>query len=82
MVTGEATYTKVMEAAESALDCYLLKPYGRRLRERGSQSTSAQRDVFRMRWSARDTDRALTLSCTVSMAQPYWHFCARVAASC
>ncbi len=26
MVTGEATYTKVAEAAESALDGYLLKP--------------------------------------------------------
>ncbi|TAK83185.1 MAG: response regulator, partial [Aquabacterium sp.] len=27
MVTGEATYAKVVEAAESALDSYLLKPY-------------------------------------------------------
>jgi len=27
MVTGEATYAKVVEAAESALDGYLLKPY-------------------------------------------------------
>src|SRR5207237_5577961 len=38
MVTGEATYAKVTEAAESALDSYLLKPHnatalGTRMRE-------------------------------------------------
>jgi DNA-binding response OmpR family regulator/Tfp pilus assembly protein PilF len=38
MVTGEATYTKVAEAAEAALDSYLLKPHnatvlGERLRQ-------------------------------------------------
>ena len=27
MITAEATYAKVAEAAESALDAYLLKPH-------------------------------------------------------
>ncbi len=39
MVTGEATYTKVAEAAESALDGYLLKPHkASQLEERLFQS--------------------------------------------
>ena len=39
MVTGEATYTKVAEAAESALDGYLLKPHkASQLEDRLSQS--------------------------------------------
>ena len=30
MLTGEATYAQVSEAAESALDCYLVKPQDRK----------------------------------------------------
>lgn len=47
MVTGEATYAKVAEAAESALDGYLLKPHkatqlGERLRQARARKVSLQ----------------------------------------
>ncbi len=47
MVTGEATYAKVAEAAESALDGYLLKPHkatqlGERLRQARIRKVSLQ----------------------------------------
>lgn len=50
MVTGEATYAKVAEAAESALDGYLLKPHkasqlGDRLRQARTRKLSLQ-DIF------------------------------------
>ncbi|WP_296650686.1 response regulator [Rhodoferax sp.] len=50
MVTGEATYTKVAEAAESALDGYLLKPHkatqlGERLRQARVRKASLQ-EIF------------------------------------
>jgi CheY-like chemotaxis protein len=44
MVTGEARYEHVAEAAESALDCYLLKPYSAsRLAERLQQARHRKR---------------------------------------
>ena len=50
MVTGEATYSRVAEAAESALDGYLLKPHkanelAERLRQSRVRKTSLQ-DIF------------------------------------
>ena len=50
MVTGEATYARVAEAAESALDGYLLKPHravdlGERLLQARARKTSLQ-DIF------------------------------------
>jgi len=50
MVTGEATYAKVAEAAESALDGYLLKPHkatqlGERLRQARIRKLSLQ-EIF------------------------------------
>lgn len=50
MVTGEATYAKVAEAAESALDGYLLKPHkashlGERLRQARIRKISLQ-EIF------------------------------------
>ncbi|GAB4212718.1 MAG: hypothetical protein Fur007_05500 [Rhodoferax sp.] len=50
MVTGEATYAKVAEAAESALDGYLLKPHraaqlGERLRQARRRKISLQ-EIF------------------------------------
>ena len=50
MVTGEATYAKVAEAAESALDGYLLKPHkpsqlGERLQQARVRKVSLQ-DIF------------------------------------
>ena len=50
MVTGEATYAKVAEAAEAALDAYLIKPYTTdSLAERLAQSRQRKRvlkDIF------------------------------------
>jgi CheY-like chemotaxis protein len=50
MVTGEATYAKVAEAAEAALDAYLIKPYtADSLAERLSQARHRKRvlkDIF------------------------------------
>jgi CheY-like chemotaxis protein/Tfp pilus assembly protein PilF len=50
MVTGEARYAQVAEAAESALDCYLLKPYtANSLAERLRQARHRKRvlkDIF------------------------------------
>ncbi|MEQ1658133.1 MAG: response regulator, partial [Hylemonella sp.] len=50
MVTGEATYAKVAEAAESALDGYLIKPHtATRLAERlyqARQRKAALADIF------------------------------------
>jgi len=45
MIASEATYAQVAEAAESALDGYLIKPFsanslGERIRKRGSASAS------------------------------------------
>lgn len=50
MITGEATYAKVAEAAESALDGYLLKPHrashlGERLQQARMRKLSLQ-DIF------------------------------------
>lgn len=50
MITAEATYAKVAEAAESALDGYLLKPHtasnlGERLRQARARKISLQ-DIF------------------------------------
>ena len=46
MVTGEATYSKVVEAAEAALDSYLLKPYtASALGERLSEARRRKREL-------------------------------------
>jgi len=64
MVTGEASYAKVVEAAESALDSYLVKPYRAAvLAERLMQARQRKRalsDIFRALDGA-DIDRAVQL---------------------
>lgn len=84
MVTGEATYAKVAEAAESALDGYLLKPHkanqlAERLRQARFRKTSLQ-EIF----SAIEADDFETAS---SLCQQrfeskglFWLYAARVGA--
>lgn len=84
MVTGEATYAKVAEAAESALDGYLLKPHkasqlGERLRQARIRKVSLQA-IFQ----AIEADQ-LTLAIELCRQRVdtqglFWLYCARVGA--
>lgn len=84
MVTAEATYSKVAEAAESALDAYLLKPHtGARLAERILQARerkAALQGIF----SAIDNQdfvRAADLCLERFESRgPYWLYAARIGA--
>lgn len=84
MVTGEATYAKVVEAAEAALDSYLLKPYtASALGERLSEARRRKRvlgDIF----EALEAQR-LDLAAKICLRrfqgkESYWLFCGRLAA--
>ena len=84
MVTGEASYAKVTEAAESALDGYLLKPHnaaslGERLRE-ARQRKRVLRHVFE-RIEASDFAAAAAL-CQHRFEKKalYWLYAARIGA--
>lgn len=84
MVTAEASYAKVAEAAESALDAYLLKPHtGARLAERILQARQRKRELQAI-FSAideQDFDRAATLCMERFEARaPYWLYAARIGA--
>jgi len=84
MVTGEATYTKVAEAAESALDGYLLKPHkanqlGERLRQARIRKASLQ-DIFSA-IEAEDFDTAARLCLQRFETKGlFWLYAARVGA--
>lgn len=83
MVTGEASYAKVVEAAESALDSYLVKPYRAAvLAERLMQARQRKRalsDIFHALDSA-DVDRAVQLCLArFDRREAYWPFTARLA---
>jgi len=84
MVTGEATYSRVAEAAESALDSYLLKPHtASSLAERLRQARHRKR-VLRTIFEAieqQDFDQAARL-CMQRFASrsEYWLFAARIGA--
>ena len=84
MVTSEASYTAVAEAAESALDCYLLKPYtASALSERIQQARERKRrlkDIF----AAVDKGQfelaaRLCVQCFEARAA-YWLYAARIGA--
>ncbi len=84
MVTGEATYATVVEAAEAALDSYLLKPYtASALGERLSEARRRKRvlaDIFEAM-----EQQQLGLAAKICLRrfqgrESYWLFCARVAA--
>ncbi len=84
MVTGEATYARVVEAAESALDGYLIKPYrptalAERIvaaRQRKQELAALLQALDRQDWA-----QALFLSSErLDKRQPYWPYAARLAA--
>ncbi|WP_280150432.1 response regulator [Piscinibacter sp. XHJ-5] len=84
MVTGEATYAKVTEAAESALDGYLLKPHtatslGERIRE-ARQRKRVLRHVFEA--IERGDFGAAAQLCQVRFEKRaiYWLYAARIGA--
>ena len=84
MVTGEATYAKVAEAAESALDGYLLKPHkanqlGERLRQARIRKVSLQ-EIFSA-IEAEDFEQAITLCMQRFESRGlFWLYAARVGA--
>lgn len=84
MVTGEATYAKVAEAAESALDGYLLKPHsagqlGERLRAARRRKISLQ-EIFSA-IEAEEFDRAADLCLQRFESRGlFWLYAARVGA--
>lgn len=84
MITGEATYAKVAEAAESALDGYLLKPhkpsqlYERLLQAR--QRKVALQSIFTAIEES-DFERAATLCVShFESKAPFWLYAARIGA--
>jgi CheY-like chemotaxis protein len=84
MVTGEATYSKVAEAAESALDGYLLKPHkpsqlGERLQAARVRKLSLQ-EIFTA-IEAGEFEGAASL-CTERFKSkgPFWLYAARIGA--
>ena len=84
MVTGEATYQKVAEAAESALDSYLVKPFsGNTLFERVREARQRKRElepIFEAIESGQ-AERAATL-CVARFKerQLYWLYASRLGA--
>ncbi len=84
MVTGEATYAKVAEAAESALDGYLIKPHtATRLAERlyqARQRKAALADIFAA-IEADDFEKGAQLCLQRFEARgPFWLYAARIGA--
>ena len=84
MVTGDATYQKVAEAAEAALDSYLIKPFSAntlfdRLQE-ARQRKRVLKDIF-LAMDAREYELAAQL-CLTRFAQRklYWLYAARIGA--
>jgi AmiR/NasT family two-component response regulator len=84
MVTGEATYARVAEAAESALDGYLIKPFRTSaLSERIVQARRRKKELSSLLQALdrRDWHGALALACSrFEQRAPYWPFAARLAA--
>ncbi|TNF53343.1 MAG: response regulator, partial [Burkholderiales bacterium] len=84
MVTAEASYSKVAEAAEAALDAYLLKPHtGARLAESILQARGRKAELEGI-FSAiddQDYERAARLCLERFEARgPYWLYAARIGA--
>lgn len=84
MVTSEATYAKVAEAAEAALDAYLIKPYtSANLAERLASARQRKRvlkDIFEA-IEAQDFETAANLCLARFRAkEKYWLYAARIGA--
>lgn len=84
MVTGEATYQTVAEAAEAALDSYLIKPFSAntlftRVRE-ARQRKRVLQEVFEA-MEARDLEHAAALCIQrFEQREMYWLYAARIGA--
>lgn len=84
MVTGEATYQKVAEAAEAALDSYLIKPFSantlfERLKE-ARQRKRVLKDIFDA-MDAKSYELAAQLCLNrFEQRQLYWLYAARIGA--
>jgi DNA-binding response OmpR family regulator len=84
MVTGEATYQKVAEAAEAALDSYLIKPFSantlfERLKE-ARQRKRVLKDIFDA-MDAKQYELAAQLCLNrFEQRQLYWLYAARIGA--
>lgn len=84
MITGEARYAQVAEAAESALDSYLLKPYaGKALAERLRQARHRKRELGSI-FTAIEADQ-FELAAQLCMNRfkeraEYWLYAARIGA--
>jgi CheY-like chemotaxis protein len=84
MITAEASYSKVAEAAESALDAYLLKPHtGAKLYDRILQARLRKRalhDIFTA-IDAQDFELASNLCMErFESRKPFWLYAARIGA--
>ncbi len=84
MVTGEASYAKVAEAAESALDGYLIKPHnaaslGERLRE-ARQRKRVLRQIFENIESGDLAVAAALCQARFDKRAMYWLYAARIGA--
>lgn len=84
MITAEATYSKVAEAAESALDAYLLKPHtGARLAERILQARERKAALQGIFSAIDDQDFARAADLCLQRFEsrgPYWLYAARIGA--
>ena len=84
MVTSEASYSKVAEAAESALDAYLLKPHtSAGLAERITMARERKlslKDIFTAIESERFEEAAAICKTRFTAREPYWLYAARIGA--
>ncbi len=84
MVTGEATYQTVAEAAEAALDSFLIKPYsGNTLYERIKEARQRKRtlgDIYKAISDGRHEDAAQLCRQRFEQRQLYWLYAARIGA--
>lgn len=84
MITGEATYAKVAEAAESALDGYLLKPHkpshlSERLQQARLRKVSLQ-EIFSAIEDGKFADAARLCIARFESKGPFWLYAARIGA--
>lgn len=84
LVTGEATYAQVLEAAEATVDGYLVKPYSGAVLCERLQEVRRRKRTLKPIYEAiqnRDFARGAALGETrFNAREPYWAFAAQVAA--
>jgi CheY-like chemotaxis protein len=84
MVTSEASYSKVAEAAESALDAYLLKPHtSAGLAERITMARDRKlslKDIFTAMENEKFEEAAAICKRRFEAREPYWLYAARIGA--